>query len=101
MIELRNQSLKVDPSQGSHFFQNITSLGIYYATVTEDSEDFFDWNQVKGFPLVQETGYLRHVHLETPILLKTDGRSSQCVMIAQRKGSNMNMGRCRKKTGSF
>jgi len=87
MIELRNQSLKVDPSQGSHFFQNITSLGIYYATVTEDSDDFFDWDQVGRFPVARETDYLRHVHLASPILIKTDGRTSQCVMMAQKKNA--------------
>ena len=38
IIELRNEKLKADPSQGSHFFQNITSLGIPYITVTEDSD---------------------------------------------------------------
>jgi hypothetical protein len=37
IIELRNQWIKADPSQGSHFFQNITSLGIHYLTVTEES----------------------------------------------------------------
>lgn len=83
MIELRNQSLKVDPSQGSHFFQNITSLGIFYATVTEGSEDFFDWDRVNSIPAIRETEYLRHARLEKPMLLKTDGRSSQCVMIAE------------------
>lgn len=83
IIELRNEKLKADPSQGSHFFQNITSLGIHYITLTEgeDSEDHFDWNLVHSLPTVQETTFLRHVRLKKPLLLKIDGRKSQCVII--------------------
>ena len=81
MIELRNEKLKADPSQGSHFFQNITSLGIHYITVTEDSDDYFDWEWVGSQPAIQETTYLRHVRLNNPFTLKIDGKKSQCVMI--------------------
>ncbi|MFC1867564.1 PEP/pyruvate-binding domain-containing protein [Thermodesulfobacteriota bacterium] len=81
IIELRNEKLKADPSQGSHFFQNITSLGIHYITLTEDSEDYFDWKWIESIPHVQETSFLRHVRLEKPLLLKIDGRTSQCVII--------------------
>lgn len=83
IIELRNEKLKADPSQGSHFFQNITSLGIDYITVTENSgsEDYFDWNWLQAFPPVQETDFLRHIALEKPLIIKIDGRKSQCVII--------------------
>jgi CheY-like chemotaxis protein len=83
IIELRNEKLKADPSQGSHFFQNITSLGIHYITVTEgpDSEDRFDWKWVNSLSAVQETTFLRHVSLEKPLLLKIDGKRSQCIII--------------------
>ena len=81
IIELRNDKLKADPSQGSHFFQNITSLGIHYITVTEGSEDYFDWEWVASLAAVQETAFLRHVRLERPLILKIDGRKSQCVII--------------------
>lgn len=83
IIELRNEKLKADPSQGSHFFQNITSLGIHYITVTEDpdSEDHFDWKWVSSLPAMQETTFLRHVRSAKPLILKIDGRKSQCVII--------------------
>ncbi|MFH1487393.1 MAG: PEP/pyruvate-binding domain-containing protein [Pseudomonadota bacterium] len=81
IIELRNEKLKADPSQGSHFFQNITSLGIHYITITEGSEDYLDWEFVKSLPSVQESNFLRHVRLQNPILLKIDGRTSRCVLI--------------------
>jgi hypothetical protein len=81
MIELRNEKLKADPSQGSHFFQNITSLGIHYITINEGSGDFLDWNWINSLPSVQETKFLRHVRLTHPMLLKIDGKKAQCVML--------------------
>ncbi|QTA90454.1 PEP/pyruvate binding domain-containing protein [Desulfonema magnum] len=81
IIELRNEKLKADPSQGSHFFQNITSLGIHYITLTEDSQDYFNWKWVCSLPAVRETTFLRHVRLDNAMTLKIDGRKSECVMI--------------------
>ena len=81
IIELRNENLQADPSQGSHFFQNITSLGIHYITITEGTQDYFDWTWVQSMPAVQETEYLRHVRLDRPFLLKVNGKKSLCVMI--------------------
>ncbi len=81
MIELRHEELKVEPSQGTHFFQNITSLGIHYATVNEGSEHFIDWQWIASQNQVTETEYLRHVRLKRPFQLKVDGRESRCVML--------------------
>jgi len=80
IIELRNEKLKADPSQGSHFFQNITSLGIHYITVTEGSDDYFDWDWVNSQRVIQETTHLRHIRLDKPFTLKIDVKESQCVM---------------------
>jgi hypothetical protein len=82
IIELRSALLNADPSQGTHFFQNITSLGIHYVTVTEGSEDRFDWKWIRSLRTVRETSFLRHARLEQPFLLKIDGKTSQCAMIA-------------------
>ena len=81
MIELRNKQLRADPSQGTHFFQNITSLGISYVTVSEGDEDFFDWDWIASLSTAQESSYLRHVRLDQPFTLKIDGKTSQCVMV--------------------
>ncbi|HOP48968.1 MAG TPA: phosphoenolpyruvate synthase/pyruvate phosphate dikinase, partial [Desulfobacteraceae bacterium] len=82
IVELRTEKLKADPSQGSHFFQNITSLGIQYITITENSEDFLDWEWLTSLPTSNETDYLRHVRLKKPLTVKIDGRKSQCVIVA-------------------
>jgi hypothetical protein len=88
IIELRNEKLKADPSQGSHFFQNITSLGIDYITVTEGpgSDDHLDWEWIRSLAIVQETPFLRHVTAEQPLIIKIDGRRSQCVIMDGRQG---------------
>lgn len=79
IVEMRNDILKADPSQGSHFFQNLTSLGIHYLTVNEGS-DHFDWAWIRSLPVIQETKFLRHVRAPRPLLLKIDGRQSRAVM---------------------
>ena len=53
IVETMLPELKVEPSQGSHFFQNITSLGIHYITVTEGSGDYFDWEWVASLLAVR------------------------------------------------
>ena len=47
MVETTIESIKADPSQGSHFFQNITSLGISYITISNKGDDFIDYNFFK------------------------------------------------------
>lgn len=85
IVELRNEKLNTDPTQGSHFFQNITSLGIHYIMVNElnqnGSGDFFDWQWVGEQPAESETEYVRHVRLDKPMVLKIDGRKSECAVM--------------------
>lgn len=82
IVELRNEMLKVDPSQGSHFFHNIISLGIPYVTVTE-GKDFLDWKVLAGTTSVQETTFLNHVRFEKPFTLKINATRSNCVMFTE------------------
>lgn len=80
IMELKNSQIHADPSQGSHFFQNITSLGIPYITVVEDSADILDWKSLESLPMVHETKYIRHVRLEKPFTIKIQGKKSICVI---------------------
>ena len=68
IVELRNAAIRADPSQGTHFFQNITSLGIPYLTLDEDSgevvgrrEDFLDWRWLRSRPLQEQGRFIHHV----------------------------------------
>jgi hypothetical protein len=73
--------MRADPSQGSHFFHNIISLGIGYLTVTENDNDFIDWVWLKSLPLAKQTTHLKHVHLDHPMVIKIDGKKSRGVIL--------------------
>jgi len=81
MVEAAMAQLKADPSQGSHFFNNITSQGIPYITVPEKGNGFIDWDWLASQPAVDETTYLRHVRLEGPLTLKIDGKGTRAVIL--------------------
>ncbi len=81
VAETASPLLRADPSQGSHFFHNITSLGICYLTVSENGEDFVDWGWLGAQPLVERTRHLRHVRPERPLTIKIDGRRSLAVVL--------------------
>jgi hypothetical protein len=84
MVELRNAQLSAEDSQGTHFFQNITAMGIKYLTVTENDAglaDFIRWQWLAALPETEETNHMRHVRLPEPFLIKVDSETSQSVML--------------------
>ena len=82
IVETTIEGLKADPSQGSHFFHNITSLGISYLNTSEAGEDFIDWKWLRSLPAKNETRHLKHVILKKPLTIKIDGKKSRAVIIA-------------------
>jgi hypothetical protein len=82
IVETTVESLKADPSQGSHFFHNITSLGISYLNTSEGGKDFIDWQWLQSLPFKTETPHLKHVVLNKPLTIKIDGKQSSAVIIA-------------------
>jgi len=81
MVEASMEKLKADPSQGSHFFHNITSLGISYLTISDNDTDFLDWDWLQSIPKENETRYLKHVKLENILNIKIDGKKSHAVIL--------------------
>ncbi len=82
IVETTIEGLKADPSQGSHFFHNITSLGISYLNTSEGGKDFIDWKWLLSLPPKNETRHLKHVILKKPLTIKIDGKRSEAVIIA-------------------
>ena len=77
---LRNYS--IEPSQGTHFFQNMTSFGVGYFTVNQYSEDgWCDTDYLNCQPSVWEGEYLRLVHFDSPLIVKMDGRKGLGVVM--------------------
>ena len=90
IIETYLEQLQADPSQGSHFFNNITSLGISYITVKsqepevrgqESRTPFIAWDWLKSLPVKTQTTYLKHLRLEKPLTIKIDGKRSCAVIL--------------------
>lgn len=78
IIELAFDQLKVEPSQGTHFFHNITSLGIPYMTIRGGNRtDHFDWPQIAGLTVIHESEFLLHVRSERGFTIKVDGTSGR------------------------
>jgi CheY-like chemotaxis protein len=82
IIETTSENLKADPSQGSHFFQNITSLGIGYLTISQNSSNFINWQWLQSLSTAEETTYLNHVKLDNPLTIKIDGKKSRGIILA-------------------
>jgi hypothetical protein len=81
IIELVNDQLKVEPSQGTHFFQNITSLNIFYLTVRPGKTlERFDWEKVAGLSIIKEDAHVLHVRAEKHFYIKVDGNCSRGVI---------------------
>jgi CheY-like chemotaxis protein len=74
IIETTHPQVHADPSQGSHFFHNITSLGINYLSLGTHPADRLDWQWLAAQPVLQETAHAAHVRLARPCTLKVDGR---------------------------
>ncbi len=82
IVETTIEGLKADPSQGSHFFHNITSLGISYLNTSDGGEDFIDWKWLRSLPAKNETPHLKHLTLKKPLTIMIDGKNSRAVIIA-------------------
>ena len=82
IVECGLENYRVDPSQGTHFFQNLTSFGVGYFTVNPFKGDgWFDESFLNALPAVQETDFVRHVRFEKPIVIKMDGKRSLGVVL--------------------
>jgi hypothetical protein len=76
IVETTLQDFAVTPSQGTHFFQNLTSLGMGYLTVDPTREEgFIDWDWLSSQPAADETNFVRHVSLTEPLDVRLDGRT--------------------------
>ncbi|MCP4747695.1 MAG: hypothetical protein GY874_16395 [Desulfobacteraceae bacterium] len=88
VIETMSAELKAEPSQGSHFFHNLTALGISYLCVTDCKPDFFNWSWLTGQAVLQSHSYVTHTRLSEPLLLKVDGRCS-CGLLRIKKNDDL------------
>ncbi len=88
MVETTIESIKADPSQGSHFFQNITSLGIAYITVSDNSEDFIDYEFLTRQAGIAATPHLKHIRFKDGLDIRVDGKHSRAALIPHEPASD-------------
>ncbi|MBR5470334.1 MAG: phosphoenolpyruvate synthase [Paludibacteraceae bacterium] len=82
IVESGLSNYRIEPSQGTHFFQNLTSFGVSYLTINPYNNDgFYDLDYLNSLPVHEETTYLRHVRFKKPIVIKVDGRKSLGVIL--------------------
>lgn len=82
IVETSYSNYRIDPSQGTHFFQNLTSFGVSYFTIHPHiNEGSFDEAYLKEQPAFTETKYVRHVRFEKPVVIKIDGRKNIGVVL--------------------
>ena len=75
IVEAGLTNYRVDPSQGTHFFQNLTSFGVGYFTINAYMNDgIYNQAYLNEQVAVEETNFLRHIHFEKPIKVKMDGK---------------------------
>lgn len=87
IVEAGLKNYRVDPSQGTHFFQNLTSFGVGYFTVNTYSGDgIFRKDLLDAMPAVEETEFVRHVRFGSPLKIMMDGKKQQGVVIVPQAG---------------
>lgn len=83
IVEVALKNYRVDPSQGTHFFQNLTSFGVGYFTI--DTNRPGEGGQLRkdlldAMPAVEETPYVRHVRFDRPLKIMMDGKTQEGVV---------------------
>ena len=81
IVEVGLKNYHVDPSQGTHFFQNLTSFGVGYFTInTYTGDGVFQKEILDQMPAVEETQHVRHVRFNAPLKVMMDGKKQEGVV---------------------
>ncbi len=84
IIETGLPGFQVEPSQGTHFFQNMTSLGCLYFTVNPSYHSgFMDMDQLKNLPVISQTDHFIHARSTKDLLIKVNGYKGEGIILIQ------------------
>jgi len=82
IVEAGFKDMEVDPSQGSHFFHNITSFRVGYFTVNSTTQNgFVDWEWLRSNPVAEKKQFVRHIRLPKPITTKINGHQNKGIIL--------------------
>lgn len=81
IVECGMENYRIEPSQGTHFFQNLTSFGVGYLTVNQYMGDGkMDFSTLDSFTPEYESKYIRHVKFDKPLFIFVDGRKNKAII---------------------
>jgi hypothetical protein len=85
VVEADLDHLTVEPSLGSHFHHNLTSLKMGYFHIGKKSpeQEYINWELLRQAKAIRETEHVRLVRFEKPLIIKIDGQSNQGVILIQ------------------
>jgi DNA-binding NarL/FixJ family response regulator len=82
ICEISTPEVNVEPSQGTHFFHNITSCRIGYMSFdSEEQSDFIDWKWLEKQKTVGEADFVKHIRVKKPVPTRINGRESKGVIL--------------------
>ena len=82
IVETSLKNYRVEPSQGTHFFQNLTSFGIGYFSIDTAADDgVFRRDMLDSMPAFSQTRHLRHIRFQSPLKLIMDGMKQEGVLL--------------------
>jgi CheY-like chemotaxis protein len=82
IVESALDKFQIDPSQGTHFFQNLTSLSVGYFTINSFADmGYWDAEYLNTQPAFFEDQYIRHVRFASPLKVLLDGRKNEGVIL--------------------
>jgi CheY-like chemotaxis protein len=81
IVETNFKDLSVTPSQGSHFFQNLTSFMVGYFAVNMESEGFLDWEWLLSRPSFQEKTFTKLLRFDKPVTIMMNGHKNTGVIL--------------------
>jgi hypothetical protein len=82
IVETTLEDFLVEPSQGSHFFQNLTAFGIAYLTVNPwSAQGFIDWGWLDAHPAVSESRFVRHIRVFAALEARINGEVSEAAVL--------------------
>jgi len=81
IVESGMENYRIDPSQGTHFFQNLTSLQVGYLTINSFMNDgFIDYEYLNKQHIIFEDSFIRHIQVKNPLSILIDGRNRKAVV---------------------
>lgn len=91
IVESGLKNYRIDPSQGTHFFQNLTSFRVGYFTINPfENDGYYDLDFLNAAPAEFEDQYIRQVHFEKPLIIKIDGKNNLGVVFKPEMASGEN-----------